>query len=118
MDPHPVDERPVLQFSDFDVLIAEAAGFHRAINLWNKTCGFPTFDLSPEVKGALSAQATLLGGLLRNRQIDIDVPSTFPGKFKGQSAESANPYRLIRADDEDVNEALTLSYYDVFMDMV
>ncbi|KAI4948309.1 hypothetical protein J4E91_005730 [Alternaria rosae] len=109
---------PAPKSSNFDLKVAEAAGFHRAMNLWNETCGFGPLLMSPGVKGALSAQPSILGGLLRNCQVDIDEPSSFPSEFKDQSAESGIPYRLVKAHDEAENEALTLSYYDVYMEMV
>ncbi|KAH6868852.1 hypothetical protein BKA58DRAFT_441276 [Alternaria rosae] len=118
LDPHPVKQPPAPKSSNFDLKVAEAAGFHRAMNLWNETCGFGPLLMSPGVKGALSAHASILGGLLRNCQVYINEPSSFPSKFKDQSAESGNPYRLVRAHDEAENEALTFSYYDVYMEMV
>jgi len=110
VESRPVEQPPVAKHSDLDLQIAEAAGFHRAINTWNKL----SCDSQAQVRQDLRDQAAELGKILS--VYNIDEPNTLPGKFKDSGAVDC-PFRLRLPDRQAANALLASSYFDVYMGM-
>ncbi|KAI4611014.1 hypothetical protein J4E80_008046 [Alternaria sp. BMP 0032] len=107
LEPGPVDDRPRLELTDFDVQIAEAAGFHRAMNIWNELAYYGNGE---EVKNTLHEQATTLARLLDS--CDIEDSSSLPGKFK-DFATLRCPHPFTSGDL--MSSVPQSSYYDEFL---
>ncbi|KAI4673409.1 uncharacterized protein J4E84_011088 [Alternaria hordeiaustralica] len=110
LESRPVEQPPVAKHSDLDLQIAEAAGFHRAINIWNDSHSWTPLYIQQQLRD----QATELGKILSD--YNIDEPSTLPGKFKHDSAAYC-PYQLRLSDRQAANALLASSYFDVYMGM-
>ncbi|KAI4655038.1 uncharacterized protein J4E78_007218 [Alternaria triticimaculans] len=110
LESRPVEQPPVAKHSDLDLQIAEAAGFHRAINIWNDSHSWTPLYIQQQLRD----QATELGKILSD--YNIDEPSTLPGKFKHGSAAYC-PYQLRLEDRQAANALLASSYFDVYMGM-
>ena len=108
---HPADQCLVEQRGPIDVQVAEAAGFHRAMDIWSEVLRYGACNGAQE---NLRCQATLLASLLA--PYNIEDPSSLPGKFKHFQTLRC-PNRVIQAADPSrlVPQA---SYYDEFLNIL
>jgi len=95
-----------------DLQIAEAAGFHRAMDIWSQVLRYGTCG---DAQDDLRRQAAKLADLLA--PYNIEDPSSLPGKFKHfqtlrcpnrLSLQAADPSRLVPQS----------SYYDEFLNIL
>ena len=107
VEPRPVEKPPVAKPSEFDLKVAEAAGFHRAINIWNKM----SCESKVQARQELQDQATELDKILSD--YCFDEPNGLPGKFKHDHAADS-PYRLSMPDRKPTDMVLAFNYYDVY----
>jgi len=112
VESRPAEQPPVAKPPEFDLKVAEAAGFHRAINIWNKM----NFGSEFQAKQELRDQATELSKILSGYKIDEPSTSTLPGKFKDGSAVDG-PYQLLVTGRRTKDFLLASNYYNVYWGM-
>ncbi|KAI4609117.1 hypothetical protein J4E83_008758 [Alternaria metachromatica] len=109
-EPCLAEQRLVTKSRDFDLQVAEAAGFHRAMNIWNQVLNHHTFFAQEELR----CQAALLAHLLA--PYNIEDPSSLPGKFSKFHSGLRCPNRLQAGDPRDT--VPQSCYYDEFLNVL
>ncbi|KAI4649762.1 uncharacterized protein J4E79_009607 [Alternaria viburni] len=109
-EPCLAEQRLVAQRRDLDIQVAEAAGFHRAMNIWNQVLSHHTHAAQEELR----CQAALLAHLLA--PYNIEDSSSLPGKFSGFYCGLRCPERLQEGDPRDL--VPQSSYYDEFLNVL
>ena len=84
-DEGPAKQLAVPPLTDFDLQLAEAAGFNRAMNVWTRIQRFP--QMQKETQEELNFQAANLAKLLAPWL--REHPSSYPGKFKNLDAKDS-----------------------------
>ena len=83
-DEGPAKQLAVPPLTDFDLQLAEAAGFHRAMNVWTRS---EITHLHKETQEEFNFQAANLAKLLAPWL--REHPSSYPGKFKNLDAKDS-----------------------------
>ncbi|KAI4911291.1 uncharacterized protein J4E92_010347 [Alternaria infectoria] len=111
---HPVEQPPVPLPPYLDVQIAEAAGFHRAMNIWSNLPRQGIFF--SDAQSDLRRQAAKLADLLA--PYNIEDPSSLPGKFSGFQSGLRCPNRLSLQTAGPRDLVPQISYYDEFLNIL
>ncbi|KAI4610124.1 uncharacterized protein J4E87_010880 [Alternaria ethzedia] len=109
-----VEQRLVAQRRDLDVEIAEAAGFHRAMNIWSNLPRQGIFF--SDAQSDLRRQAAKLADLLA--PYNIEDPRSLPGKFSGFQSGLRCPTRLSLQTAGPRDLVPQVSYYDEFLNIL
>ena len=120
MEPRPAEQPPIDQplvaqpqvakWPNFD--LAEAAGFHRAMDIWSEVLRHGTFG---GVRDDLRRQAAKLADLLA--PYNIEDPSSLPHEFNRFRTPRC-PNRLSHQEADPTRLLPQSSYYDEFLNIL